>query len=713
MLKCLGLFSAARVKSPVRPSSSIKIGGVQLRALFDTGSTVTLCHARYLPAMTNLYEGNRSSGPAPRLTSANGSPLNVVATRVMDVQLSPKRNCRHSIYFVRNLQVPAIIGMDFMGKNGVVIDTAKQKIRLPSLSEHKERPHVEAGELQNHQVMVVTNKDITIPPMEESKVTFTIPKDLEEHGKKLFVSNESMHDELIFLDGVVGSFKGSASTVVLNKSGRSISLPKNSKIGFIDNDPSLLFENHHQVFTVNKDRIELTGTHHLQNIDLTHVPPNFIPKYKSLLSQYADVFSRHDLDIGHSKTLPHEVRLTDPNRVVSINQYRLPYHLKEVAIDYVDKLLRSGVVRPSTSVFNSPLMLVKKPNVSCDKPLREQYRLVHNYVELNKSITPCSYPLRHLYELLDEVAGGKIFSVLDLSQGFFQQTLKDPMEATSFSIPGYGQFTYNRSPQGLNSSPAYFQRLLDFVLKGISRCYVYIDDIVISVNTHDENLNTLEKVFAQFRLHGLKIKPSKCHIGTGNISYLGYEVTAGKGIQPGRAKTIAVENFPAPKTIKEIRAFIGLTSFFRRAIQNYSLISAPLNKLVRKDSGYKSGLLPPEALKSFHKLKSNLISRPCLAAVDFKKRFFVTTDASETHYGSCLSQQGDDGIERPVGFSSKLLNAKETKQQPGMRERAALLYALRHWHPYLIGKEFTLRTDHNPNTRNFRIYAIQDGISQW
>ena len=141
----------------------------------------------------------------------------------------------------------------------------------------------------------------------------------------------------------------------------------------------------------------------------------------------------------------------------------------------MDRLLKSGVIRPSTSVFNSPLMLVKKPNVSKDKPLREQYRLVHNYVELNKPIIPCSYPLRHLYELLDEVASGKIFSVLDLSQGFFQQTLKDPLEATSFSIPGYGQFTYNRSPQGLNSSPAYFQRLLDFVLKGIKRCYVYID----------------------------------------------------------------------------------------------------------------------------------------------------------------------------------------------------------------------------------------------
>ena len=382
---------------------------------------------------------------------------------------------------------------------------------------------------------------------------------------------------------------------------------------------------------------------------------------------------------------------------MSINQYQLPYHLKEVAIDYVDKLLESGVIRPSTSVFNSPLMLVKKPNADPNKPLREQYRLVHNYIELNKLISPCSYPLRHLYELLDEVASGKVFSVLDLSRGFFQQTLIDPKETTSFSIPGYGQFTYNRSPQGLNSSPAYFQRLLDFVLKEIDRCYVYIDDVVISVHSHEQSLATLEKVFCQFRQHNLKIKPSKCHIGSGSISYLGYEITAGKGIQPGLAKTETVCSFPEPCTVKEIRAFIGLTSFFRRAMKDYSFISGPLNKLVRKDNGYTSGKLPLEARKSFLSLKNALINRHCLAPVNFNVPFIVTTDASETHFASCLSQKGSDGVERPCGYSSKLLNSKESKQQPGMRERAALLHALRHWQPYLIGREFILRTDHNPN----------------
>ena len=136
-------------------------------------------------------------------------------------------------------------------------------------------------------------------------------------------------------------------------------------------------------------------------------------------------------------------------------------------------------------------MLVKKNHADPKKPLAEQYRLVHNYVEVNKNISPCSYPLRHLYELLDEVASGKIYSVLDLSQGFFQQHLLDPHQATAFSIPGFRQYSYVGSPQGMISSPAYFQQLLDYVLTNIKRTYVYIDDVVMSVQAHEDNLATL------------------------------------------------------------------------------------------------------------------------------------------------------------------------------------------------------------------------------
>ena len=254
----------------------------------------------------------------------------------------------------------------------------------------------------------------------------------------------------------------------------------------------------------------------------------------------------------------------------------------------------------------------------------------------------------------------------------------------------------------MNSSPAYFQRLLDFVLQGIDRVYVYIDDVVISVNSHSQNLQKLEEVFKRFRKHNLKIKPSKCQFRAAKITYLGYDICNNKGISPGEAKTEVIKKWPAPTSIQEIKGFIGLTSFFCRAIKYFSVISADLNKLIRKNSGYSHGPLPPNALDSFNKLKAALISLPCLSPVYFNKRFYVTCDASATHYGSCLSQIGDDGIERPCGYDSKLLSKKEAKQQPGIRKRASILFPFRHWHLYLVGKEFTCRTDHKPNLSLFQ-----------
>ena len=235
------------------------------------------------------------------------------------------------------------------------------------------------------------------------------------------------------------------------------------------------------------------------------------------------------------------------------------------------------------------------------------------------------------------------------------------------------------------------------MLSGISRVYVYIDDVVVSVSSHEENLAKLSEVFQRFRKHNLKIKPSKCHIGTGRITYLGYDICKDKGIRPGDAKTLVIKNWPIPTSVRDVRAFIGLTSFFRRAIKDFSLISGPLNKLIRKNSGYTKGPLPASAKQSFLDLKNMMISKPCLAPVNFDVEFIVTCDASETHFGTCLSQIGLDRIERPCAYASKLLSEKEAKQSPGTRERAALIFALRHWKPYLIGKEFVLRTDHKPN----------------
>ena len=314
--------------------------------------------------------------------------------------------------------------MDFMRKANITINASTQKIKIGQTRQQQSLP-------------IVTTKKIHLPALSETMVPLNVKGPF---ASALIEGSSSLPDGICLMEGIVSASEGQCNAVFANFSHLPVTVPAYSSVANIHSGPVTAIPLDACLLTLPSRQKHPGSVDHLSKINLDHLPHQYQAQYRSLLHKCSDVFSTSDLDIGHSKSLPHVVRLKDPNRVTSISQYRLPYKLKEVAIDYVQKLMEAGVIRKSTSVFNSPLMLVKKPNADPNKPLGEQYRLVHNYVDLNKNINPCSYPLRHLYELLDEVASGKVFSVLDLSQGFFQQTLIDPQESTSFSIPGIGQY---------------------------------------------------------------------------------------------------------------------------------------------------------------------------------------------------------------------------------------------------------------------------------
>ena len=414
----------------------------------DTGSTVTLIDSK-LKKDILLKGSNPARGPILKLCGADGKELHNDGCYSIQITIN-STSFWHNVIFITNLQVPWIIGMDFLSKAGISIDTATNKIRLGKSNLAKGK---------SFSVYPVHN--ITLPAKSETLVTLTALKAFEQG---LVKGSLQLPDNVMLMEGVVASTTEKTFTAVLaNSHNLPIKLTKTDKVGRLHLDSRMTAEPINQCLAIKDNEPRLVRTkdyRHVDKIPLDHIPTSYQPDYRALLCSYSDVFSKNDLDLGHCKDLPHQVRLIDPNRITAINQYRLPHHLKEVAIDYVKKLLAAGVIRKSNLVFNSPLMLVKKPHADPKKPLAEHYRLVHNYVEVNKNIAPCSYPLRHLYELLDEVASGKVYFVLDISQGFFQQHLIDPHEATAFSIPGVGQYAYVRSPQGMNSSPAYFQRLL-------------------------------------------------------------------------------------------------------------------------------------------------------------------------------------------------------------------------------------------------------------
>jgi hypothetical protein len=222
---------------------------------------------------------------------------------------------------------------------------------------------------------------------------------------------------------------------------------------------------------------------------------------------------------------------------------------------------------------------------------------VQDFRELNQNSHIDKYSMKEITECIGDIgqANSTIFTPLDLTSGFWQMQL-------AFTIPGNWQFHWITTPMGLLGCPASFQRLMEVVLRDIPNVLVYIDGLLVHTDTHEKHLQVLDQVLARLHKNHLKINLEKCVFGNKEVSYLGFTLTP-EGIKPGKNKLKAIKDAKPPTDIKTIRSFVGLCNFFRTHIKDFALIAAPLFKLTRKDSGYKSGPLPEKALKAFYILQ--------------------------------------------------------------------------------------------------------------
>ena len=230
---------------------------------------------------------------------------------------------------------------------------------------------------------------------------------------------------------------------------------------------------------------------------------------------------------------------------------------------------------------------------------------------------------------------------------------------------------------------------------------MYLDDVIVFSRTEQEHLHRLRVVFACFLEHGLKLKPSKCHFLQDEITFLGHEVSA-EGMKLGTANLKAIAEMAPPKTYTEIQCFTGMTGFLRRFIRGYSKIAKPLNDLLEGEASKlkaKEVDLPPDALKAFEELKLRCMMVPVLVFADFKKPFWLETDASKEGLGAVLLQESDDGQYHPISFASCELKGGEPKYHSSKLEFLALKWAVtEQFRQYLQYQPFTICTDNNPLT---------------
>jgi hypothetical protein len=238
-------------------------------------------------------------------------------------------------------------------------------------------------------------------------------------------------------------------------------------------------------------------------------------------------------------------------------------------------------------------------------------------------------------------------------------------------------------------------------VQGLVNIIVYIDDLIVHSNSHEEHLKILDQLFMRLQAHNLKVNLKKCVFGSKDVMYLGFHLTE-SGIKPGTDKLKAVALTDPPKNVHEIRQFLGLCNFFRTHVRNFAQISSPLTALTRKDSPWKTGPLPEDALKAFRELQSILCSEP---VVDYPRKdrpYALITDAAlgddkkEGGLGAILTQVNEKGEFCVIAYASRKLQKHEKNYTPFLLEMQAAIWAMDHFSTYLRGRRFTLYTDHKP-----------------
>lgn len=407
------------------------------------------------------------------------------------------------------------------------------------------------------------------------------------------------------------------------------------------------------------------------------------PAFLQFLNDHLPCFATHGDDYGRTSILQHHIH-TEPHAAPVYQRPRpVPLRTRDAVRTEINSMLAAGIVVPSSSEWSSPIVVVKKKDGGI--------RLCVDYRAVNDITIKDSFPLPRIDDLLESLYGAAFFASMDLQKGFHQiEMAPDSCCKTAFAVP-WGLYEYRVMPFGVCNGPSTFQRLVTLALGEtlFTDCLAYIDDILVYASDPNELMAKMRRVFAKLAAAGLKVKPQKCHFGVSSVDFLGHHVSIA-GTRPLAAKLATIVSSSRPTSPTELRAFLGLTNYYRDYIVDYSSLAAPMYDLLRKNVTWSWGPRQEAALEHLH---AAFRQAPILAHPNATDTFILDTDASLDGIGGVLGQI-QEGVERVVCCGSRILTPAERNYDTTRRELLAIVFFCKHFRHYLYGAPFALRTDH-------------------
>ncbi|UYV70247.1 K02A2.6-like [Cordylochernes scorpioides] len=478
-------------------------------------------------------------------------------------------------------------------------------------------------------------------------------------GREILIENIpslTIKYNLITTRSLLSNTKKNLNIWILNGTNKPVKLFRNTKIGILSEVDRLYQTENQRVASIRTD---------------FDINPELCPEERSqvltLLGGYGEMFTAPDEYKGRTHLVKHQIRTTS-DIPIRKNPYRVSLKERKIIGDQINSMLKNGIISHSSSPWASPIILVKKKNGT--------FRFCVDYRNLNSVTVKDQYPLPRIDDCFDSLHGARYFTSLDLCSGYWQVEVEEQdREKTAFITPD-GLYQFNVLPFGLCNGPATFERLMDTVLRTHKWkiCLCYLDDVIIFSEDLHSHLNI-----------------SKCRFAYTKLLILGH-VVSNEGIAPDPEKIISIRKFSTPRTVKDVRAFLGLCSYYRRFIREFSKVALPLQILTRKNHSFAWG---KEQELSFNSLKNKLISPEVLIHYDPNKPIGLHTDASDQGLGAVLVHLDENTKERPISYASRTLQKAETNYSTTEKECLAIIWAIKNFRPYLYGRKFTIYTDHH------------------